>query len=272
MLAEVEERLPKSDQHHRIFRHNRALAMFKLGAYDLTLQETERLGEEYYDLLGLSPEQVIGRNPPAIRPLLPKGRDNRDDLKHLADTLDLHAQALQRSGRSSPFARIHAMKFYELAHAPQSVIRVGQDLVDDFCIHYDFESARDVIEKTLLPTVQALNLVSWVVPVRSQYAVVLAYSGKFDAADNEMRRLAPYEAGLSPAGKGELQDQRRLITRLRRSGPPPQRKVVIPPAMQKLLAARNGPAAPPQQRRTKVGRNERCPCQSGRKYKHCHGR
>lgn len=272
MLAEVEERLPKSDQHHRIFRYNRALAMFKLGAYDVTLQETERLGQEYYDLLGLSPEQVIGRNPPAIRPLLPKGRDNRDDLKHLADTLDLHAQALQRSGGSSPFARIHAMKFYELAHAPQSVIRVGQDLVDDFCVHNDFEGARDVIEKTLLPTVQALNLVSWVVPVRSQYAVVLAYTGQFDAADNEMRRLAPYEAGLSPAGKGELQDQRRLIASLRRSGPPPQRKVVIPPAVKELLAARNGQAAPPLQRRTKIGRNERCPCQSGRKYKHCHGR
>ena len=271
MLAEVEERLPKSDQHHRIFRYNRALAMFKLGAYDLTLQETERLGQEYYDLLGLSPEQVIGRNPPAIRPLLPKGRDNRDDLKHLADTLDLHAQALQRSGGSSPLARIHAMKFYELAHAPQSVIRVGQDLVDDFCVHNDFEGARDVIEKMLLPTVQALNLVSWVVPVRSQYAVVLAYAGQFDAADNEMRRLAPYEAGLSPAGKGELEDQRRLIASLRRSGPPPQRRVVIPPAVQELLSARNGQAAPPE-RRTKIGRNERCPCQSGRKYKHCHGR
>jgi hypothetical protein len=164
------------------------------------------------------------------------------------------------------------MKFYELAQAPQSVIRVGQDLVDDFCAHNDFEGARDVIEKTLLLTVQALNLVSWVVPVRSQYAVVLAYSGKFDAADNEMRRLAPYEAGLSPAGKGELQDQRRLIARLRRLGPPPQRKVVIPPAVKELLAGRNRTTAPPQQRRTKIGRNERCPCQSGRKYKHCHGR
>lgn len=272
MLAQVEERLPKSGQHHRVFRYNRALAMFKLGAYDLTLQETERLGQNYYDLLGLSPEQVIGRNPPAIRPLLPKGRDNRDDLKHLADTLDLHAQALQRSGRSSPFARIHAMKFYELARAPQSVIRVGQDLVDDFCVHNDFEGARDVIEKTLLPTVQALNLVSWVVPVRSQYAVVLAYAGQFDAADNEMRRLAPYEAGLSPAGKGELQDQRRFIASLRRSGPPPQRTVIIPPAVEKLFAARREQAASPQQSRTKIGRNERCPCQSGRKYKHCHGR
>ncbi|ARJ65035.1 hypothetical protein WV31_04845 [Magnetospirillum sp. ME-1] len=272
MLAEVEERLPESDQHHRIFRYNRALAMFKLGAYDLTLQETERLGQEYYDLLGLSPEQVIGRNPPAIRPLLPKGRDNRDDLKHLADTLDLHAQALQRSGGSSPFARIHAMKFYELAHAPQSIIRVGQDLVDDFCVHNDFEGARDVIEKILLPTVQALSLVSWVVPVRSQYAVVLAYLGRFNAAENEMQRLTPYEAGLSPAGKGELQDQRRLIASLRRSGPPPQREVVIPAAVHELLAARNGSAAHSQPRRSKIGRNERCPCQSGRKYKHCHGR
>jgi hypothetical protein len=271
MLAEVEKRLPKSDQHHRIFRYNRAVAMFKLGAYDVTLQETERLGQEHYDLLGLTPEQVFARNPPAIRPLLPKGRDNTDDLKHLADTLDLHAQALQRSGQSSPLARIHAMKFYELARAPQSVIRVGQDLVDDFCVHHDFEGARDVIEKSLLPTIQALNLVSWVVPVRSQYAVVLAYSGQFDAAENEMRRLAPYEAGLSPAGKGELQNQRRLIANLRRSGPPPQRKVVIPPAVQELLAARKGQVAQ-QQRRTKIGRNERCPCQSGRKFKHCHGR
>lgn len=163
------------------------------------------------------------------------------------------------------------MKFYELAHAPQSVISVGQNLVDDFCVHNDFEGARDVIEKTLLPTVQALNLVSWVVPVRSQYAVVLAYAGQFDAADNEIRRLAPYEAGLSPAGKGELQAQRRLIASLRRSGPPPQRKVVIPPPVKELIAARNGQAAPPQSW-TKIGRNERCPCQSGRKYKYCHGR
>lgn len=106
MLAEVEKRLPESDQHHRIFRYNRAVAMFKLGVYDLTLQETEQLGEEYYALLGLSPEQVFARNLPAIRPLLPKGRDNTDDLKHLADTLDLHTQALQQSGRSSPLARI----------------------------------------------------------------------------------------------------------------------------------------------------------------------
>ncbi|MBQ0216187.1 SEC-C domain-containing protein [Alcaligenes faecalis] len=84
--------------------------------------------------------------------------------------------------------------------------------------------------------------------------------------------MAPYEAGLNAAGKGELQDQRRPITHLCRIGPPSQRKVVIPLAVKELLAARNGPATQSLYRRIKIGRNERCLCQSGRKYKHCHGR
>ncbi|MCC4232594.1 MULTISPECIES: SEC-C metal-binding domain-containing protein [Sphingobium] len=29
-------------------------------------------------------------------------------------------------------------------------------------------------------------------------------------------------------------------------------------------------ASPPRERGAKIGRNERCRCQSGRKYKHCH--
>lgn len=272
MLAEVEARLPANEQHCRIFRYNRAVAMFKLKSYDLALRETESLIQEYYDLLGLSPEQVLCRNPPDILPLLPKDRDNRDDLKHLADTLDLHAQTLQQSGGRSPFGRLHAMKFYAMAQAPESIIRVGQDLVDEFCERNDFLGAREVIENTLLPTIQSLNLISWVLPVRSQYAVVLACLGEFDVADSEMRRLAAYEPGLSSDRQGELRNQRRFIAHLRQVGPPKQRKVVIPPALQELLASRAGQAKQLSQRRTAVGRNEPCPCRSGRKYKHCHGR
>lgn len=272
LLVEVEDRLPDNPEHQRVFRYNRAVAMLQLGAPDFTLAETEKLGVEYYDLLNLDPADIFARNPAAIRPMLPKGRDNTDDLKHLADTLDLHAQAMQAMGRSSPFARIHSMKFYELARAPQSVIRVGQDLVDDYIAHSDYAGARDVIEKTLLPTVQSLNLVSWVVPVRSQYAVVLAYDGDFRAAEREMERLAPYESGLSAFGQAELQNQRRAIAKIKRWGAPKQRDVVITPEMQALLATRNGPAPAATERRTKVGRNELCPCESGKKYKHCHGR
>jgi preprotein translocase subunit SecA len=36
--------------------------------------------------------------------------------------------------------------------------------------------------------------------------------------------------------------------------------------------ARRGPARPAERRDDKVGRNDPCPCGSGRKYKKCHGR
>lgn len=45
---------------------------------------------------------------------------------------------------------------------------------------------------------------------------------------------------------------------------PPRVEVVI-----QQLPERGGSAAQPEA--PKVGRNERCPCGSGRKYKHCHG-
>ena len=161
------------------------------------------------------------------------------------------------------------MKFYDLARAPQSLVRVGQDLVDDFVSRNDFVGARDVLERNLFPTIQGLGLVSWVVPVRAQYAVVLAYCGDHGAAVAEMERLRPYEAGLSPAQQGELRGQRRLVERLKRFGGPPQAQISVPPAMQAMFDARRGQATAVQR---KIGRNERCPCGSTKKYKHCHGR
>jgi hypothetical protein len=74
-------------------------------------------------------------------------------------------------------ARIHAMKFYELAHAFESFVRVGQDLVDEFVWVNDFIGARQIMENNIFPTLQAIGLVSYVLPVRALYAVVLAYWG-----------------------------------------------------------------------------------------------
>jgi uncharacterized protein YchJ len=82
--------------------------------------------------------------------------------------------------------------------------------------------------------------------------VILAYCGDHDAAAAEMARLAPYEAGLDPAGRDGLRGQRELIARLRVAPPPAQWSF---------------PSAP-----RKMGRNERCYCESGKKFKHCHGK
>jgi hypothetical protein len=85
-----------------------------------------------------------------------------------------------------------------------------------------YVGARDVIERNLMPTIMDLKLAGRIIPVRSQYAVVLAYCGAFDEADAEMARLTPYESGLNARGQRELQDQRALIAHLRLNPPPPQ--------------------------------------------------
>jgi hypothetical protein len=131
-------------------------------------------------------------------------------------------------------------------------VRVGQDLVDEFVGRADYIGALDVFERNLLPTVLGMKMVRHMIPVRSQYAVVLAYAGRFAAADAEMARLAPYEAGLDEGQRKELQDQRRLIARLKLVAPPPQWQIPHPPGKQRV--------------------NAPCFCGSGKKYKKCHGR
>ena len=54
-------------------------------------------------------------------------------------------------------------------------------------------------------------------------------------------------------------------------GEPQQREVRIPTPIQAVFDQRRGPPNAIEPRK-KVGRNERCPCGSGKKYKHCHGR
>lgn len=260
-IAEVIELLPDTPQHLRIFRYNAALALFKLGIYEPAIDETSELIKEYYDLLGIEPAYVMGRNAPDLLPLIREVPDFVDHAKHLADTLDLNAQALQRVGRVSPFGRIHAMKFYEIAHAFDSLVRVGQDLADDFVQRNDFIGARQVIETNLVPIVLRLKILDRIIPVRSQYAVILAYCGAFDAAEQEMARLLPYADGLSEEGQAELRNQSRMIARIRAVGAPPQ---WVPPIPIRPVIPRARP-------RRKVGRNEPCPCGSGSKYKKCCG-
>lgn len=271
MLALVELRIPSKTKHMRVFRYNRALARFKLGDNISAVAAASELIEEYYAELGISPGDVLGRNAPQLRPLLPKDRDITDTLKHLADTLDLRAQAAGKMGQRSPMARIHAMKFYELAHAFDSLVRVGLDLVDEFVWENDFIGARQILEQNLFSIMQAVGLASRVLETRALYAVVLAYCGDHLAAAEEVARLRPFEDAMAPGHREAFQDQKRIIERVRVFGGPRQREIHIPAPLQALFHQRRG-ASTAVEPRSKVGRNERCPCGSGKKYKQCHGR
>ncbi len=221
-MDELSRVLPKTPQHLRVAKYNYAHALFELGMMDECVAGTLDLVVEYYDELGVRLSDVMGNNPDKIWPLLKGDHTHTDDLKHLADALDLQSKALKASGGNPGLAPIHAMKFYSMAQSLDSFVRVGQELVDDFIGRNDYIGARDVIERNLMPTITGLKLVGRIIPVRSQYAVVLAYCGAFDAADAEMARLEPYEGGLDARGQWELRNQRSLIAHLRENSPPPQ--------------------------------------------------
>lgn len=257
-MAPVLEALP--DAHKRIFRYNLATAYLLLGHGDVAESLLEQVAAEYYEGLGLTSTMVMGRNAPELAEILKDGAD-ADDIKHLADTLDAWAKAMDAQGKVSPFLRIHALKFYDLAHAPESLLRVGQDLVDQYIQAQDFVGARQMCENILLPQLGQLKIAYYVVPIRSQYAVVLAYNGAFALAEAEMGRLTPYEGTLSEAGRAELQAQQGLIADLKRYGPPPDRSP-SPEFLARVAEAMNrrGDKSLPPDRRGRIGRNETCPC------------
>ncbi|WP_220454540.1 ATP-binding protein [Ralstonia solanacearum] len=222
IMRELSRVLPQTPQHLRVARYNYAHAMYELGLMNECVTSTLDLVSEYYGVLGLTINDVMAQNPDRIFPLLRKGEDHSDDLKHLADALDLQSKAVRAMGKLPGLGPIHAMKFYSMAHSLDSFVRVGQELVDDFVGRNDYIGARDVIERNLMPTIIGLKLAGRVIPVRSQYAVVLAYCGAIDEAEAEMARLLPYESGLDEQGRLELQSQRALIAHLRENPPPPQ--------------------------------------------------
>jgi len=252
--SDLAKRVPGAN---RVLRYNIAVARFKVGDFARAQTEALTLVGEYYDLLDLEAEDVVMASNAAIAEKLTRGPTTADDLKHLGDTLDLMARSANRLGRPSGLARIHALKFYGLAQAVDSLVRVGQDVVDEFIQRRDVVGARQVIEEHLLPGVSAYKLLGRFVQVRGQYAVVLAYCGQHVAAAQTLAQLEPYRGELSARQCTELDGQAVLVRKLRWLGT----------SLTKFTARFTSHAE-----RNKVSRNEPCPCGSGVKFKRCHGR
>ena len=249
----------------RVIKYTYAVALDRLGEHGAAEDIAWDLVQQHYDLLGLEVSDVFAVNPPEIAEKLGDRNEHRAELKHLADSLVVYANARNRQGNKSGVARIHAMKFYDLAYAPSSVVRTAMDVVDEFIgLFNDAPGARDFIENTMLPTVARLKLLDYLVPVEAQYAVVLAYCGEIEEAQSKINELESFKSGMSEYQLAEIENQRRAIediaggrVRLR-----PVKAALRPEQAQSTFARTSA----------KIGRNERCPCGSGKKYKRCHGR
>lgn len=236
-------------EHELIFQYNHAIALWKLKRYKDSEVLCRKVIGEYYDLLGISPQDVMGKNSDVLWLIIERPDNVQEHLKHLADALELHAIVRGAQDKPTPFNRIHSMKFYNMVGAADSMVRVGQDLADEFVARKDYVGAREVMEQHVLPVVNQANLVKRLVQVRSQYAVILALCGEHAEAAAEMQCLRPYIEGLTTDQRREIESQSHYIEQLAVN------------ESKGLIKKRFG----------KVGRNEKCPCGSSLKYKKCHG-
>lgn len=248
LVEKISTKFPDAE-HERIFDYNHAIALWMLKKYKKADSLCMKVIEGYYDLLGISSQDVMGKNSDVLWTIINQPEGVQEHLKHLADALELYAKNRDSWGKLTAFARIHSMKFYNMVGAGDSMVRVGQDLADQFVGMKDFKGARDVMEQHVLPVVNAAGLVGKLVQVRSQYAVILALGGQHEDAVAEMRRLDPYFEGLTGYQRLEVENQSNYIAQL----------------------SYNASKQAVRQSFGSVGRNEPCPCRSGLKYKKCHG-
>ncbi len=195
------------------------------------------------------------------------------DLHSLAERLQRCDLALRHvcastQTRDEFFRRIHAAKFYTIAQAGRSAANTLHEAVDDFLtIMGDTACARKTMEHHLLPTIREFGLTEMILPVRSHYAIVLAWCGDIAAARQELQALSVYGGDAEQRVMIEtraafVDDIAAGRVHLRRQMPPPEGLKLIPGA-EEFLRLRTS---------RKVGRNEPCPCGSRLKYKKCHGK
>lgn len=259
-IHELDGRLPERPVHRRVFLYNAAIALFRIERYESAMGVVEHVIDDTFAALGIRAKQVFGVNQTALWRLINKPGLDHADIKRLADALELKALVAGELRVFEPFARIHAMKFYAIAGAIDSLIRVGQDLADEFVARHDFVGAREVLETHVIPVVVKNGLLNRNLDVRAQYAVVLAHCGLYSEADREMERLQAYMPGMAPHARSILMGQLQLIAQLK-VRPLPQWRPGTPPQ-----ATKKGK---PIVAEAKIGRNEPCPCGSGKKFKKC---
>jgi hypothetical protein len=205
----------KDIRHDLIYRYTVSISWMKLGNNTKAMPLISTVINDYYELIGITPKEVMGKNAPELWEIIKKSDDINEDLKHLADSLEVSAVIDNNSNRFSFFKRIHSMKFYSMVGAVDSLIRVGQDLADEFIGKHDFEGAKQVMIDFVLPATIQGNMLDKIISVRSQYAVILGYCEEFTEADKEFELLAAYIPGMSENQKLEINNQKMFVNAMK---------------------------------------------------------
>ena len=95
-------------------------------------------------------------------------------------------------------------------------MKVAQDVVDDFIKVGEMERALQIMESSVVPLLKRFEFDGQMMDVRGQYAVVLAYNGRFADARAEMDAIESYVAVLPQEYQHSFFHQRTIIEELSR--------------------------------------------------------
>lgn len=245
-----------------ILRYTYGVALMLCDALEAADLVTSTVANGYLRLVGLRPEQLFATNALDIRRSLGDKADEIELIKHVADAIDLRARVVAARGGVVALLKMWAFKLYALAVAPSSAVNAGKDVVDELLSIGALGDAKGFMERTLIPGIAEFRLPEEIIPLRAQYAVVLAYDGQVERARNQLADLTVF-ASSSPLLAAELENQRRLIEAIA-SG-----EVRLTPRGRGGLDRSGLLLDVP---RLQAGRNEPCPCGSAVKFKRCCGR
>ena len=259
-MEEVEALVNDDPELRRILVYDCGAALFYAKDYTSAVKIAESVAAEYFEELEFT-AGLASQNLPEIMAGIKQSDRSQSDLHRLADCLELLAIAGEKIGRTTFPARLHAHKFYILAGAYRSAMRVGQDCADELLrLAPNAWESRNFIEQSLLWAVREYKLLEYIVPVRIQHALTVAYCGDIEFARKEMRTLKQFE--LDNELSEELLRQTELVEKIANGYDPfGDRHAAI--------ARRRATSTKGKGRSRKVGRNAPCPCGSGKKYKKC---
>lgn len=253
------------EAHLRLLTYNYGVCLGRLGAWGEVERLSDRLVGDYLRLFGLREQDLFMVNGSALEAMFNKA--DTTEVKRLADSLALWCTARINTNQLPNLRRIHATKLYAVAQAVRSAVVSGQEAADDFLqLMADPRGALEVMETLVLPGMRAAQLTDLVLPVRSHYAIVLAWLGRVGEARAELNALRQYAGEAEQAAM--LAERAAFVEEIAAGRARLVPRVPPPGALMENLRFPRGEPV----RRSKVGRNAQCPCGSGRKYKHCHGR
>ena len=257
--------------------YNLAGAALECGELEIAERLAVQAALAYFEALDISPADLVFASLETTADLIGTDRIGTSDVKRLADALDMQATVQVRLGRHPGLAWMHAHKLYILNGSYSSAVRVGKEIIESMLATGDPAGARRTMEGFMLPVVREFRLAHEVVPVRAQYAAVLAFCGEVDAARAVLEDLAPYALAVPHDVRLELESQRRVVEDVAAGRLRLPDLVQVPPELQTIGEMQNRIRTSAQSKSRRRGgrrpsRNAPCPCGSGKKYKGCCGR